>query len=89
MGNFANAHTISDLRVSRGSQIALICRAAGAANDLRNTRRHNCCNEMIPRMSGDELRTDIERDEMCFELVHNVLNLRRESTRPRAVIFLG
>lgn len=87
LGNFANAHTITDLRVSRGSQIALICKAAGAANDLRNTRRHNCCNEMIPRLSDDDGSADIDRDEMCFEPVHNVLIQRGESIRVRAVIF--
>lgn len=44
---------------------------------------------MILRISGFELSADINRDGMCFKPVHNVLNLRGESTRRRLVIFLG
>ena len=87
LGNIASAHTITDLRASLGSPIALILKAVGVANDLRCTLSHNCRNEMIPHRCRSVRPAVCEFNGLVQRSVDNVLNLRAESTGLSTVIF--
>jgi len=71
---------------AHGSQTALIWRAVGAANDLRNTR---CPISRNGFDFADVLRKShwqLQNDGVIFARQRKVLNLRAESKRRQAVI---
>jgi hypothetical protein len=84
----ANAHTAADLHVRPVSQTALVSRAVGAANVLRDT---SCLNS---RNGNDSMRVPAKTTSHWqiragdFAASSNGLNLRTDSICGGAVIFL-
>jgi hypothetical protein len=83
----ANAHTAADLHVRPVSQTALVSRAVGAANVLRDTSWLVSRNENdSPRMTEKSTSRSPSR-AAPFARSDKVLNLRRDSKRESAVTF--
>jgi hypothetical protein len=82
----ANAHTAADLHVRPVSQTALVSRAVGAANDLRNTRCAASRNQFDSRFGAT---AHSSRGAVIVILESKFLNQRAESGAWGAVTNLG
>jgi hypothetical protein len=85
----ANAHTAADLHVRPDPQTALVSRAVGAANALRDT----AC--LVSRNENDSVHLPAKttwrwrKQAAAFAQSGKVLNLCTDSKRRAAVIFLA
>ena len=86
LGNLAYARTITSLRVTGGSPIALIGRAVGAASGFRDNRCHICRNEMILRHPRGAAPRAAAFVDTFAARKSKVLKLRAESIASSAVI---
>ncbi len=83
----ANAHTAADLHVHPGSQSALVLRAVGAANDLRDTACLVSRNENDSAPVPAKTTWRFTKQRTIFVQSCKVLNLCEDSKHPVTVTF--
>jgi hypothetical protein len=85
----ANAHTAADLHVRPDPQTALVSRAVGAANALRDTAWLVSRNENDSRHLPAKTTSRSQKQAAAFAQSGKVLNLCTDSKRRAAVTFLA